>query len=96
MKPAIIAIAGFSQNEFYKVRAMAKDGGGMDKTFEEWRANVEQHVASLRAQGLNVRPVQIKADALARWLASGNVESSNESRSRFVHDLVSAKYADKH
>lgn len=95
-KPDLVVVAWYSRENYDAVRALGKDGGGLQATFDQWREQAETQIASIVSRGIRVERIEIDPSQLTAWLRAENVECNEQTRAAFVHHLASAKYADKH
>jgi hypothetical protein len=63
---------------------LSSDRDQMESDYEEWRANAEVQVAGLRAQGQDVRKIDIELDEFVAWCKSKEVPVNADSRSRYA------------
>jgi len=95
-KPDLVAIAWYSEENFDRIRALVKDGGGLQPTYQEWLRQAQSFIASLIVQGITVERVEMDPDNFTAWLRSENVDSNEQTRARYAFDIASAKYGKNH
>ncbi len=95
-KPDLIVVAWYTREDYEAVRALGKDGGGLQDTFDEWQEHATRVIAGLAANGIKIERVEVKSTELGAWLRAENVECNEQTRAGFAHHLASAKYAQKH
>jgi hypothetical protein len=83
-----VAVAAYRPEDYGELYALAPDGGGMEKTFEEWKQAADTAVVRLALQGLHVTRVVIVPAAFAAWLKANRLTSTSGSRSRYVAEIA--------
>jgi hypothetical protein len=94
-KVDLVVVAWYERDDYDAVRALGKDGGGMEPTFDEWHQLASVALIAAARSGVRVERMPVKSGDLAAWLRSENVESNQETRARYAWDLAAAKYANK-
>lgn len=89
----VVAITEFTREDYPAVYALAPDGGGMDKTFDEWKKVADAAVAAALMEGHEVIRIRIEPDAFRTWLHSKNLKSDHRSRAVYCHELASRRLA---
>ncbi|WP_331326503.1 hypothetical protein [Methylobacterium fujisawaense] len=95
-EPDIVVVSRYSREDYPAVRALAKDGGHMEETYDEWLEYAEPVCAEIIASGRRLERIDIRSGEFAAWLKAKGLKSTPETRAQYVHELASAKFASKH
>jgi hypothetical protein len=88
----IIAIAEYREEDYPRMVALAPDGGGMEKTFREWKDYFEAAVVAALSEGARVERIVVDPDEFAAWLRRNRLKSTHETRTRYVLDIANKKH----
>jgi hypothetical protein len=91
----LVIIAWYSRDNFYRIRQIEPDGGGLHETFEEWLEEAQQTVLKIAATGVRIERVDIDPDALLAYCRASNIKCDEQARAGFAHVLASARHATK-
>lgn len=95
-EPDIVVVSRYSREDYPAVYALAKDGGHMEESYDDWLELTETACATIIAQGKRLERVDIRSHEFAAWLKAKGFESTPETRAHYVHEVASAKFASKH
>jgi hypothetical protein len=87
--PDIIAITEFTREDYPALYALAPNGGGMEKTFDEWKKFADETVAVALLKGAKVIRIRIKPDEFKSWLAAKGLKSDGRTRAVYCHEVAS-------
>jgi hypothetical protein len=93
VKPDVIAITEFAREDYAALYALAPNGGGMEKTFDEWKKYADAAVAGALLEGYKVIRVRIKPDEFKAWLATKGIKSDPQARASYCHEIASRRMA---
>ncbi len=91
----IIAVAWYDRSNYDQIRALAHRHKIGMPSFDNWLNHAESQLAALPPDIL-VEKVAVDAADFFAWFAAKDIKPDEQARAAFVHDLVSAKYANKH
>lgn len=92
-EPDVVAITEFAREDYAAIYALAPNGGGMEKTFDEWKKLADAAVAGALLEGFKVVRVRIKPDEFKAWLARKRLKSDPQSRATYCHEVASRRMA---
>jgi hypothetical protein len=80
----VIGITDLTREEWEKLRERSDDAATGHDTYEEWLAEQEKVIRSLRESGYKPLRVPIRVDELELWLAEHDLPHTSETRARYV------------
>jgi phage replication-related protein YjqB (UPF0714/DUF867 family) len=86
MTEMTVAIAWFRPEDYQRIYALAPHGGGMEKTYEEWKEAADKAVVGLALEG--IRAVVIDPAKFENWLKARRLKSSSAARARYATSLA--------
>jgi hypothetical protein len=76
--------AGIYRREDYdRIRGIMQDSGTLPATYEEYRANVDRHLAEAKAQGVEFELVTIEPDAFLQFCRETRLPPNSMARATF-------------
>jgi hypothetical protein len=90
-----VAVADYRQEDYARVYRLAPGGGGMEKTYEEWKEAADAAVVRLALQGLRVVRVTVDPDEFEAWLKANRLTSTSGNRARYVAEMADGKHKAK-
>jgi hypothetical protein len=79
-----IAFCWYEPDNWLKVKKSAADADKQDDTYGEWKANANRAIREIRAEGLNVTKIAIKAEEFLAWCHENEIPNDGDARSRFA------------
>ena len=70
---------------------IAEDRDRLEKTWEDWRANLNRVIKDLKDLGKEVEEIEIDLNDLANYCKENNLPNNTKTRSKFVADLLSKR-----
>jgi hypothetical protein len=86
-------LAWYRREDYDRMRALAPDGGGMEKTLDVWIKIAECMHKEIITKGQRVKKFIVDPDAFAAFLKRENAESNPETRALYVWKLAEAHYS---
>lgn len=77
-------MAWYPKDEWGKVKACAADVEVFADTYEEWRAQAERTVRTLRRRGLWIVRLPVTAEELEAWCLAEAVPNTGPNRATFA------------
>jgi hypothetical protein len=84
----LIGLGWYSETEWARVKATAKDPERFEATFADWIRMTEETLATFRAGGANAVAVLIDADEFSSWCSANAKENDAAARAQFVSQKV--------
>ena len=85
MKPkGTIAAAWYRREDYQKIYDLGRKGGGMEKTFDDWKEVADETMVQMAMQGIQVTRIVIDPDEFATWLKKTGQKSTGASRAEFA------------
>jgi hypothetical protein len=81
---AVFAIAWYRPEQWQKLRQISVDRNKLETTHAEWLEIAVKTLIDLKNMGLDVRPVEINVDELARWCKENKRAAASTARSEFA------------
>jgi hypothetical protein len=79
-----MGVGWYRKEQWDKLRSVSADANNLEKAYEEWQANAENVLLSLRAGGADAVKVEIDVEELIRWCQEKKRAVNSKSRSEFV------------
>jgi len=86
-----IGIACYRRDQWELFLDMADDRDKLEKTWEDWRANVNRVIKNLKDLGKEVEEIEIDLNDLANYCKENNLPNTTKTRSKYVADLLSKR-----
>lgn len=86
--PAVVGVGWYRQEEYDRFLASAQDRDDLDDTWAEWQITAERAIRQLRAQGLDVRKVEIALDDLLAYCMVEGKPNTAATRAAYVAHLL--------
>ncbi len=83
-----VGIAWYTEQNWVRVRATARDPDRFESTFDEWIKMAERALVDFRKAGINAIKVMVDADDFALWCAKHTKENDATARPEFVSAQV--------
>jgi hypothetical protein len=88
----IIAITEYRREDYPRMLELAPDGGGMEKTYEEWKELCDAGVIAVASQGVRIVRILVDPEEFAAWLRMRKLKSTPESRSRYAVEMANKRF----
>lgn len=85
---SVIGVGWYLPQEWTLLKAFAADSDKLDATYEDWLANAEKMLSSLRSEGFRAVRVQVRVGELMAWCEQRKKAMNGEARSAFVLEKV--------
>ena len=86
-----IGIACYQKDQWRLFLKMADDRDKLEKTWEEWRSNVNRVIKNLKDLGKEVEEIEIDLNDLINYCKENNLQNTTKTRSKYVADLLSER-----
>lgn len=90
-----VAVADYRPEDYDRIYQLAPAGGGMEKTYAEWKQAVDAAVVRLALQGLRIARVTVDPAEFEAWLKSNRLTSTSGNRARYVAGMAERKHQAK-
>jgi hypothetical protein len=88
----IFGVAWFRPEQWQALKNASVDRKEMEKTHSEWLINANHALRELRAQGVQVEPVEIEVKELVAWCKEQGIPLNSSARSRYAAEKIREKY----
>jgi hypothetical protein len=88
----IFGVAWFKPEQWQALKKASADRDEMEETHSEWLINANHALRELRAQGVQVEPVEIDVEELVAWCQKQGVPLNSSARSRYAAEKIREKY----
>ena len=86
-----IGIACYKKDQWELFLKMADDRDKLEKTWEDWRCNVDRVIKNMKDLGKEVEEIEIDLDDLANYCKENNLQNTTKTRSRYIADSLSKR-----
>ena len=86
-----IGIACYRKDQWELFLDMADDRDKLEKTWEDWRTNLNRVINDLKNLGKKVEEIEIDLNDLANYCKEKNLPNTTKTRSRYIADLLSKR-----
>jgi hypothetical protein len=83
-----LGIGWYRKEQWARLRSVSTDAKELETSYEDWVANAEKALLSLRAEGADAVKVDIDVEELIRWCQSKKMSVNAQSRSQFVAEQL--------
>ena len=80
--------AWYKPEQWERLREVADDPSEIEDTYEEWRAQAEDAIAQLRAEGYRFERVIVDIEELRAWCDQRDLPVNSEARADYVGVLL--------
>lgn len=80
--------AWYTEEQWRRLREIAADRDKLDDTYEDWLANAENAVRTLRSQGVHVHKVFLDVEEVLAWCTRTGRSFNSRARSEFVAERL--------
>lgn len=83
----VVAFCWYEQSEWEALKRTAADKEILDDTYEEWKQNANDSIATARAEGHQVQKIKIKIDRLEAWCGEQGIDNNSTARTQYaIHE----------
>lgn len=83
-----VGVAWFDREQWRLLREVAVDRSKLDESFEEWEASARRALSSLKAQGIDAEPFEVRVAELAQWCAERKLPIDGAARAQYVSFML--------
>ena len=86
-----IGIACYQKDQWELFLKIADDRDKLEKTWDDWRGNVDRVIKNMKDLGKEVEEIEIDLDDLANYCKERNLPNTTKTRSRYIAYLLSKR-----
>ena len=86
--PIVVGVCWYRQEQYERFLASAADREKLEQTWAEWQMSAERTLRQVRAQGLDVRKVDIDLDELLAYCMAEEKPNTGATRVEYVTHLL--------
>jgi hypothetical protein len=80
----VVGVAWYRENQWDRLKEVSADRDRLEDAWTDWVRGAEASMRDVRAQGIDVRKVDVDVEELLRWCRANGKPVNGESRSSFA------------